>query len=45
MTVYCDKCGEVVHDIDESILFNCYLCGSCYKEVEENFERWLQGDE
>ena len=44
MSVYCDKCGEFVDDT-ETILFNCFLCDSCYREVEDNFNRWLQGDE
>lgn len=44
VTVYCDKCGEVVDDT-ETILFNCFLCDSCYREVEDNFNRWLQGDQ
>lgn len=43
MSVYCDKCGEVADDT-ETILFKCFLCDSCFKEVEENFNRWLNGE-
>ena len=43
VTVYCDKCGEEVDDI-EKILFDCALCNECYNEVEKDFERWLKGE-